>query len=114
VTLPAIIRKFAGNKTGCMLVVALAIYLALYICLSLQGSFSATLVVSGKHRYSGSGMGMPDSQVWNPCFVVCLPYQKNVLGFLYFPLIQLDRAFFHKTINIDSAFPLDGNHAVTK
>jgi hypothetical protein len=78
-------------------------YILAYIILSINGRYYGK-VVSGKARYN-FGLGVPDVYVWQPKYMLLLPYDFNYLGTFYFGPIWLDRCFWHKDVPIYSAFP---------
>jgi len=65
--------------------------------------------MSGQHAYT-TGMHMPDICVWEPKYIVCYPpgpnpKLKNILGWAYLPLVQLDRAYWHGSIDVIETNP---------
>lgn len=84
----------------------LMVYVGIYIILTLQGGYY--LNQSGKVRYRSIWLSVSDISTWNPkgCW-----YQAkfkntkgvsvsrgNDLGYLFSPLIMIDRKYFHPTI----------------
>ena len=59
-----------------LLAAAVGVYLAVYAVLSALGGYSERLYVT-RHRY-WFGLGIPTSQIWEPLFVKCTPWERNV------------------------------------
>lgn len=85
--------------------ICLVLYVGIYIVLSCMGGYYFNQ--SGKVRYRSIGLAVSDISTWNPkgCR---FQYQYinlrgesvsrgNELGYLFAPLIMLDRRFFHPT-----------------
>ncbi|WP_298859154.1 hypothetical protein [uncultured Gimesia sp.] len=88
------------------IVISTAVYVGTYIALSFFGGYYFNQ--SGKVRYRSMGLSVSDISTWNPkgCW-----YQAefkntkgisvsrgNDLGYLFSPLIILDRKYFHPTV----------------
>ncbi len=80
-------------------------YLGLYIFLSYLGDYTPSQ--SGKRRHSG-GISITDLEVWQPKFIVLNTYysvdglrsvKANIGGYLFYPLILIDRNTVHKTVS---------------
>ena len=80
------------------LVIILSGYIISYIILSSFGKYSDRLNITGRHRYRDWGMGMPDAQVWNPYMTEVMSWNKNTFGIIFYPLVLVDRKFWHKDI----------------
>jgi hypothetical protein len=93
------------------IVVGLLLYVASYSILSFNGRY--LMRPSGEVRYRSSGMAAFDLFLWHPTavnwerrrsvsgeFII----DADLLGWLYFPLLAMDRRWVHPTVNIfDSA-----------
>ena len=88
-----------------VLLICLVLYVGVYIVLSCLGGYYYNQ--SGKLRYPGILLAVSDISTWNPkgCW---FQYRfinthgesvsrGNDLGYLFAPLIMLDRRFFHPT-----------------
>src|SRR5438477_4260043 len=78
----------------------LAAYLAFYILASFAGKYTEGPVASGKTRIFDGAWAVRDQCVWEPKFFTHRPYDKNFLGFIYWPLIVIDRNYWHRSIRI--------------
>jgi hypothetical protein len=87
----------------------LAFYVVSYFGLSLCGGYSKYVSRSGNLRYS-SGMSLADVREWEPCGIVEYNSGANSLGLLYALLVDIDRKFWHKPIDI---FKDDRNSLIT-
>ena len=87
----------------------LMIYIISYLPKRANGGYSFTQ--SGKLRFSPTGMSISDLEMWSPkdCwwqpdFKEISGYRRsrgNTLGYIYSPLIYLDRLLFYPTKEID-------------
>src|SRR2546421_5968679 len=84
--------------------IPVAVYFAFYFLVSLAGTYTETPVASGETRIFDGAWAVRDQYVWEPKFFVHRPYEKNFLGFIYWPLIALDRKYWHKSIRISGQF----------
>lgn len=84
----------------------LLLYIASYVVLSAMGSYRWSQ--SGRLRYS-FGLSVTDIEIWSPRGMTWEPFRNiygadttrgDLLGYLYSPLIALDRAWLHPTIKI--------------
>lgn len=82
------------------------LYLSSYSLLSFNGKYHPSR--SGTHRWNLTGLAVVDQTMWFANGVFWQPfqnvqgqktYQATCLGHFYSPLIRLDRAFVHRTIN---------------
>ena len=80
-------------------------YVVCYAVLSLLGQWQ--MVTSGERRYSQTGLGAIDTQEWQPKGLLFRRWNGtdgksrtdgNLCGYVYFPLIFLDRACVHRTV----------------
>lgn len=80
-------------------------YFGLYFFLSCIGSYMPSQ--SGKIRYTG-GISMTDIEIWQPKFITFKTYysvdgsksiKANIGGYLFYPLILIDRNTVHKTVS---------------
>lgn len=88
-----------------VLLICLVLYVGVYIVLSCLGSYYFNQ--SGELRYSGILLAVSDISTWNPkgCWFQYrfkntrgeYVSRSNDLGYLFAPLIMLDRRFFHPT-----------------
>jgi hypothetical protein len=79
------------------------LYVGSYVVLAVRGGYYWSQ--SGKTRYV-SGMSASDVEIWQPDVAWWEPFRDihgndtsrgNLLGFVYSPLIRLDRHWFHPT-----------------
>lgn len=79
-------------------------YVVCYAVLSLLGKWQ--MVTSGERRYSETGLGVIDTQEWQPKGLLFrrwkgtdgkLRTEGNLCGYIYSPMIVLDRACVHRT-----------------
>lgn len=79
-------------------------YVVCYAVLSLLGQ--CRMVTSGERRYSKTGLGVIDTQEWQPKGLLFRRWkgtngemrtEGNLCGYVYSPLIVLDRACVHRT-----------------
>lgn len=82
---------------------ALLVYTATYLCLTLMGDYGEKLLPSRTTRYT-FGLSVPSRVVWQPKYTVVLPREQNGLGVLFWPLVELDRAVWHRDINASDFF----------
>lgn len=84
-------------------------YVVVYVVLSLLGRWQ--MVTSGEQRYSKTGLGVIDTQEWQPKGLVFRRWkgtegkmrtEGNFCGYVYSPLIVLDRACVHRTVKFVS------------
>lgn len=82
-------------------------YVASYVVLSAAGEYHASQ--TGKLRWWG-GLSVTDVYHWQPAFAEWEPFHDisgndtsrgNLLGLVYSPLIRLDRAWRHPSIEIE-------------
>ena len=83
--------------------ILLAVYVGIYIALSAAGEYRPTF--SGKRRYT-FGLAVMDRSIWQPNGLRWERYKSikgqsdtrgNVPGYLFSPLIVMDRALWHPT-----------------
>ena len=79
--------------------VALLAYLGSYVVNSLFGGYSRRLEPGGTSRYSG-GLAMRSTLMWQPRFGRCAPSGVDALGWLFYPLIEIDRSLLHKNKDV--------------
>ena len=75
-------------------------YVSVFIVASAAGDYSGTLA-SGRLKYEG-GIGLSDTMVWQPAGLYVLPNGPgNARTTLFWPLILVDRAWYHpdKSVN---------------
>lgn len=100
---PTIDRRLLTPRRIAFLLAAVALYIGSYAALSAAGQpvFSQT----GHLRYS-FGFAVSDVVIWDPPFAQWEPFHTidgvdtsrgNFVGYLYSPLIRLDRRFWHPT-----------------
>jgi hypothetical protein len=77
-------------------------YVASYLCMSAAGQW--TFSQTGMRRYS-FGLSVSDIIRWQPAVAYWEPFHDiggaqtsrgNLIGYLYSPLIRVDRAFVHR------------------
>jgi hypothetical protein len=96
-------RGSRRRRWGRIALAAALLYLMSYVVLSALGAYRPD--ISGRMRWAG-GMGLTDCEFWQPLGM----YHKGYLsvggtrrtsadpaGWLYAPLISVDRAWVHKT-----------------
>ncbi len=80
-------------------------YVVCYALLSLLGQWQ--MVTSGERRYSKTGLGVIDTQEWQPKGLLFRRWkgtddkmrtEGNLCGYVYLPLIFFDRACVHRTV----------------
>ena len=85
----------------------LLLYVLSYACLSAMGRYRAR--PSGEHRYAGNGMAMMDRSLWCPAGMVWerrkdisgnYVVEADPLGWLFLPLISIDRCLVHPTASL--------------
>lgn len=74
------------------------VYVLIYLLLTLAGKYSEGPVASGNTRIFNGAWAVRDHYVWEPRYMFHRPYDKNFLGFIYWPLITLDRKLWHRSI----------------
>lgn len=72
------------------------VYVVTYIINSCYGGYWMKPVSDGKDRYS-FGLSMPTAIIWQPRFGYATPFQKDIFGCIFMPLIALDRYLVHPT-----------------
>src|SRR2546427_5228098 len=75
------------------------VYALIYFPLSLTGKYFGP-VASGNTRIFNGAWAVRDQYVWEPRCMVHRPYDKNFLGFIYWPLITVDRKLWHRNNQI--------------
>lgn len=98
-------RKKVVKQTLIAVGILLAVYVGTYITLSCLGGYYFNQ--SGKIRYRSMGLSVTDISTWNPKGCRFQYRFKNIkgeyvsrgndLGYLFAPLIMLDRRFVHPT-----------------
>jgi hypothetical protein len=98
-------RRKAVKQTLIAAGILFALYLGTYITLSCLGGYYFNQ--SGKFRYRNMGLSVSDISTWNPKGCRFQYRFKNIkgedvsrgndLGYLFAPLIMLDRRFVHPT-----------------
>lgn len=80
----------------------LVLYIGTYIALSASGEYRASQ--TGRLRWLPGGLSVTDVEHWQPAHAEWAPFRDvnerdtirgNLLGFLYSPLIRIDRAWCH-------------------
>lgn len=98
----------------------LLLYLLSYITNSALGRY--LVIPSGETRFAfgkPTAVSMPDMAIWTPQFGRFESYltirgdravRATIIGYLFCPLIYLDRRFFHKSFRVTDqlGFPLEG------
>ncbi len=79
-------------------------YSAFYLLVSFAGKYTEGPAASGETRIFDGAWAVRDQYVWEPKFFIHRPYEKNFLGFIYWPLIVIDRKYWHKNIRISGQF----------
>jgi hypothetical protein len=84
----------------------LAVYFVLYFLNAAFGGYDPYYTSDGRSRYGG-GMLMHDCIMWQPRFgSYHNEYRHDFIGLAFYPLLQLDHRFIHKTHSIgDDDFP---------
>lgn len=87
------------------LIISLGIFLLLmyflsYFILTIKGSYSEKLYPSDKYRHKELGLSVPDEMIWEPYLVERTKYHSNILGYIFYPVIKLDRSRWHNSINV--------------
>jgi len=89
------------------------LYVCSYVAMSAAGGYSYSQ--SGRVRYNaGQGLSVSDLVMWHPKWTWYqnefvdvsgkISSRGNTLGYLYSPLIILDRKVIHKTLLVDDLF----------
>ena len=82
-------------------------YVGAYVPLSCSGAYRVDM--SGRQRWS-SGLALMDAEFWQPKWMYFRTYTDvrgdavssgNLLGWLYSPLIMIDRAWVHEDHVVD-------------
>ncbi len=94
-------RKTLLKKLPALLWCFLGLYLLSYFILTLLGGYSEFLSRSGAIRY-GFGMNAADIREWQPRGVIKYSGRCNFPGAMYAPLVDIDRRFWHKPMQIIS------------
>ena len=98
--------QLSGKQRWASSLVLGALYLSSYTVLSLNGKYHSSR--SGLHRWNAIGLAIDDQSLWFAKGVFWQPFrnikgrdtvQATMLGHFYSPLIFLDRAFLHHTID---------------
>ena len=85
-------------------------YVFTYLTLSALGSYSDQRYASRVETEAAKGGYLPDESIWQPKFIVCepqgsKPYIQNFPGYIYFPLVFLDRSVWHESIGLPAPNP---------
>ena len=82
-------------------------YVSLYLLDAAFGGYDPNYTSDGRSRYS-SGLLMHDCIMWQPRFGCYYnEYRHDFIGLAFYPLIQLDHRFVHKTHSLaDNDLPL--------
>ncbi len=95
------------KKRIILLIILISLYIFSYALLSFNGEYYFSR--SGRTRWNGMGLSIYDQHIWEPRF---LRWQRFVnihgddtsrgsyLGHFFSPLVQIDRAWIHKTENM--------------
>lgn len=81
--------------TACILM-----YIIVYMILTVNGRYSNNMVTSGRLRVGG--IGLRDTVIWEPCGIDLAPWRVNALGYVFFLPVVVDRAIWHRNINMFS------------
>jgi hypothetical protein len=86
--------------------VLLAVYFGLYFLNAAFGGYDPYYTSDGRSRY-GAGLLVHDCIMWQPRFGSYYnEYRHDLIGIAFYPLLQLDHRFIHKTHSIgDDDFP---------
>jgi hypothetical protein len=86
--------------------ILLTAYVILYLVNAAFGGYDPYFTSDGRSRY-GSGLLVHDCIMWQPRFGSYYnEYRFDLIGFAFYPLIQLDHRLMHKTHSIaDDDFP---------
>ncbi len=86
--------------------IALAVYFGLYLLDAAFGGYDPYYTSDGRLSYGG-GILMHDCIMWQPSFGSYYnEYQHDFIGIAFYPLLQLDHRYIHKTHSvIDDDFP---------
>lgn len=82
-------------------VVALVIYIGIYVPNSIFGGYWGH-PVAGSLQYS-FGMSLPTAFLWQPYWGYADATSKSFLGFVFYPLISIDRSYVHHTKDLSNA-----------
>ncbi len=87
-------------KIRWLIAVLMTGFFLLYFILSLSGEYSRRLYPSGRLTYDSysSGLSIPDSAIWMPQLIEWTPHSKNGWGWVYAPLVMLDRFAWHRNM----------------
>ena len=86
--------------------ILLAVYFFLYLLNSAAGGYDPHYTSDDRNRYGG-GMLAHDCIMWQPRFGSYYnAYRHDFIGIAFYPLLQLDHLYIHKTHSIrDDDFP---------
>jgi len=86
--------------------ILLAAYFGMYLLDAAFGGYDPNYTSDGRLRY-GSGMLVHDCVMWQPRFGSYYnEYRHDFVGIIFYPLLQLDHRYIHKTHSIwDVDFP---------
>jgi hypothetical protein len=75
-------------------------YLLLYVINAAFGGYDPDFTSDGRSRYDG-GLLMHDCIMWQPRFGSYYnEYRHDLIGLVFYPLLQLDHRYIHKTQSI--------------
>jgi hypothetical protein len=75
-------------------------YFGLYLLNAMFGGYDPHYTSDGRSRY-GSGLLMHDCIMWQPRFGSYYnEYRFNFIGLVFYPVLQLDHRFIHRTHSV--------------
>lgn len=77
-------------------------YFTSYLLLSLLGNYEGPYP-SGNTRIFGGMWSVSDQYVWQPKGATFGPYDLNILGGVFSPLILIDRCIWHRDRQVDES-----------
>jgi len=99
-----IVRKYIKRSILQAAIIG-ALYLSIYVILSLNGQYQPR--PTGKFRMNGgAGLAYMDAMTWEPKWLVLYKWagvdrknntDANTGGYIFYPLIYLDRLYWHET-----------------
>src|ERR1041384_790834 len=79
--------------------VILFLYVISFLFNTVAGGYWLTPETGGSHKWS-FGLSMPTLILWQPYFGYDAPNNTSIAGYIYLPLIALDRRLWHPTMDL--------------
>lgn len=103
-SLRKLLTSFRSPRRLISLAIMLSLYVGTYSVLSANGRY--IMRPSGERRWNQTGMALMDTSLWTPAGVSWdrrrsvtgkYVYESDPLGWLFLPLLSLDRRYVHPT-----------------